>query len=564
MEGLLIAEQLRALRALLPAERLAWRFPDDRTAVLPLTQGSSLWIGSRPPRPFLELRQGAPVSAAAKTPFQLQLAARVSGPLVGVGQERLDRVARFEFGAGEGFVPEPALELVAELTGRNANLVLLAQDGTVVGVERLVALEQNRYRQLRPGLSYRPPPPQAKLDPLTAGRAALEAALAGKRLAEVRQIVDGIGPELAAALAAMTGLPMTQTLAGESLESVLTALATMARTPGSALRRHGSAAATDAGTSAGAAQAKRLAELRKAVDAKLGIAGKRLADARRALAEVTRAPALRAEADLLLANAAEVGSGQGEITLPGFAGEAVTMSLDPRLDAVGNAAARYQKAKRLAGRAKRAREVMGELERESFELEALSHQVAELAAVVGATGVPRAGLDAEAQRLTGLLTALGRGGPGSEGEGHASASGGPGKAAGGRSKAALALPGVRFVDPRGFEVLVGRNARENDALTFKVAKSRDLWLHAQGFSGGHVIVRTGGRELPFDTVLFAARLAAGFSRGRGAGEVPVDYTQRKNVWRVKGGAPGAVHISHHKTVYVTPARDDAAASGAVS
>jgi len=104
---------------------------------------------------------------------------------------------------------------------------------------------------------------------------------------------------------------------------------------------------------------------------------------------------------------------------------------------------------------------------------------------------------------------------------------------------------------------VGRSAKENEAITFGVAKSRDVWLHVQGYQGSHVIVRSQGREVPFDTVLFAARLAAGFSKAKESGTVPVDYTERKNVWRVKGGAPGAVHMAHQKTVYVTPSRDGA-------
>ena len=102
----------------------------------------------------------------------------------------------------------------------------------------------------------------------------------------------------------------------------------------------------------------------------------------------------------------------------------------------------------------------------------------------------------------------------------------------------------------------------SDLVTFGVARSRDLWLHAQGYRGAHVVVRSGGRQVPFDTVLFAARLAAGFSEARGSSNVPVDYTERRHVWRVKGGAPGAVNYTQQKTVDVEPARDEDAAAGA--
>ena len=101
---------------------------------------------------------------------------------------------------------------------------------------------------------------------------------------------------------------------------------------------------------------------------------------------------------------------------------------------------------------------------------------------------------------------------------------------------------------------MGRSSKGNDELTFKLAKSRDVWLHAQGYPGSHVIVKAENREVPFETVLFAAQLAAAYSKAGMSENVPVDYTLRKNVWKLKGGAPGAVNFSQQKTVYVTPSR----------
>jgi predicted ribosome quality control (RQC) complex YloA/Tae2 family protein len=84
----------------------------------------------------------------------------------------------------------------------------------------------------------------------------------------------------------------------------------------------------------------------------------------------------------------------------------------------------------------------------------------------------------------------------------------------------------------------------------------------QGWHGSHVVILADGREVPFDTVLFAARLAAGYSKAAGGDNVPVDYTTRKNVWKVKGGPPGAVRYTQQKTVYVTPSRNPAAEDAA--
>jgi predicted ribosome quality control (RQC) complex YloA/Tae2 family protein len=122
------------------------------------------------------------------------------------------------------------------------------------------------------------------------------------------------------------------------------------------------------------------------------------------------------------------------------------------------------------------------------------------------------------------------------------------------------------VGPHGFEVVLGRNARENDAVTFKVGRSLDLWFHAQGVQGAHVVVRSGGREVPDATLRFAAELAAGHAQVGREASVLVDYTQRKHVWKVKGMPPGAVHYTQQKTLVVRPKRvseslQDAESSG---
>ena len=543
MEGLLIAELLRLLEALLPTQRLAWAFPDDRTAVLPLAGGASLWLCSRPPRPYLALRPAAPEPARARTPFQQQLAARAVGPLVAASQPGKDRVVRLTFGPSDGFVPVRGVEVVAELTGRNANVVLV-DDGLVIGVERQVLAERNRYRELRVGLGYRPPPPYSKLDPVGATAADIERVLAGRRIGEAGAVLDGIGPELLAALrsafeadcpaAAVDGTASTDgshrsdgsrggtLLAGETLRRAVGLVVELAAAPGAFLERW--AGEADPMLAATAERQARAAErLQRLLEKELELARRKLGDARSAVAAGGAAAELRAEGDLLLARAAEVPVGAKTVRVTGYDGSEVELTLDPRLDAAANARLRYDKARRRAARAKRASEQLGGLEAGVAAAEAEVLALAHLA--------PAA--------VAARLRAAERG---------ASAAARP------------AGPGIRFKGPHGFEVVVGRNSRDNDEVTFALAKSRDLWLHAQGYRGSHVLVRSGGKEVPFDTVLFAARLAAGHSEAKREDRVAVDYTERKNVWRQKGGPPGAVNFSQHRTVVVAPARDDAAAS----
>ena len=114
-------------------------------------------------------------------------------------------------------------------------------------------------------------------------------------------------------------------------------------------------------------------------------------------------------------------------------------------------------------------------------------------------------------------------------------------------------PFRRFVSSDGFDILVGKGSRDNDELTFKVAKSLDLWLHAADYPGSHVIVRGAGKkEIPQSTLIEAAKLAAFYSDAKEHPKAAVHHTQRKFVSKIKGAAPGMVRLSSFKTVMVEP------------
>ena len=117
------------------------------------------------------------------------------------------------------------------------------------------------------------------------------------------------------------------------------------------------------------------------------------------------------------------------------------------------------------------------------------------------------------------------------------------------------VPGTRrYVSSDGYEILVGRGARDNDNLTLKVAKPSDLWLHAADYPGSHVIVRNPTRkEIPHRTIIEAAQLAAYFSQASKDPKVDVHYTERKFLSKPKGSAAGLVRMSRFKNIVVKPA-----------
>ena len=99
---------------------------------------------------------------------------------------------------------------------------------------------------------------------------------------------------------------------------------------------------------------------------------------------------------------------------------------------------------------------------------------------------------------------------------------------------------LHYVSSDGYHMYVGKNNFQNDELSFKFAAPGDLWFHAKQMPGSHVIVRTGGAEIPDRTFEEAGRLAAYYSRGKLAPKVEIDYTLKRNLKRPAGARPGFV------------------------
>ena len=122
-------------------------------------------------------------------------------------------------------------------------------------------------------------------------------------------------------------------------------------------------------------------------------------------------------------------------------------------------------------------------------------------------------------------------------------------------RAAENVPGARrYRSSDGYEILVGRGARDNDHLTFRIARPHDLWLHAADYPGSHVVVRNPARrgEIPHRTIVEAAQLAAHFSQARADAKVSVHCAERKHISKPKGAAPGLVRLANFRTLLVEP------------
>ncbi len=104
----------------------------------------------------------------------------------------------------------------------------------------------------------------------------------------------------------------------------------------------------------------------------------------------------------------------------------------------------------------------------------------------------------------------------------------------------------------GYDIYVGKNNFQNDELTFKFASGNDWWFHAKGAPGSHVVVKTGGEELPDSTFEDAARLAAYYSKNRDSAKVEIDYIEKKHVKKPNGAKPGFVVYYTNYSMSIEP------------
>ena len=121
-----------------------------------------------------------------------------------------------------------------------------------------------------------------------------------------------------------------------------------------------------------------------------------------------------------------------------------------------------------------------------------------------------------------------------------------------KKKTQKSMP-MKFISSDGYEILVGRNNKQNDEVTIRMSYSTDIWLHTKNIPSSHTLIRTNGSgEAPDSTILEAAQLAAYYSKAKNSAQVPVDYTQIKNVKKPNGAKPGFVIYEKNNTIYVTP------------
>ncbi len=467
--------------------------------------------------------------------------------LTGVAQPGFERILRFEF---EG--PLGPLALVAEVMGRRSNIIAIAPDGTVMEAIKRVTPAQSR-RPVLPHHPYTPPPPLAKASIASLGPGDLRALLAaaeGPLWRRLLEAVAGMSPLLAhevvfrvagdaeaaeaspADLVAVARALLVELPASHAwvptlglVEGQVAAYAPYALTHLSGQAATSMSAAIEAFVAAqGQAQpyAAARAQVRRAIAAARERETRRRTAIIRDLRPQSQIDTLREMGEWVLAYATQIQPRQAELVVEGADGE-LRIPLDPGRSPVENAQRYFREYDnaRLAAQGGPAR--LAEVDR------ALAH-LAQLEA-----DLELAENRAEIDEVRAALVQAGyvrlRKAPA------------PAPTAGPR----------RLETDEGFVVWVGRSSRQN-ALLLERAAPGDLWLHARGVPGGHVILVTGGRPVPEPLLQRAAGLAAYYSAARGKATVAVDVTERRYVRPIPGAGPGQVTYRNERTLTVAPAK----------
>jgi predicted ribosome quality control (RQC) complex YloA/Tae2 family protein len=239
----------------------------------------------------------------------------------------------------------------------------------------------------------------------------------------------------------------------------------------------------------------------------------------------------RQQADLLMANLHHWQLGMSQITLPDFETEQpVTIELNPERNAVQNAQALYRRHQKL----RRSRDHVRPL------LEAVQQEIDYLAQVEAAVqALVQFETAEDLQILIEIREELIQQKYVTDPDYHAPAKG----------KADF----YRYPSPSGGEILIGRNNQQNEQLSFKVAGAYDLWFHTQEIPGSHVLLRLdAGMTAEPQDLQRAANLAAYYSRARQSTQVPVVWTEPKNVYKPKGAKPGMVVYKHENVIWGDP------------
>ncbi len=489
--------------------------------------------------------------------------------LTGIRQLGLDRTLYLEFIGTNEIGDLTPITLALEIMGRHSNLILLDANGKVLDALRRVGEDMSSYRIVLPGSEYIPPPPQDKqiitecdidkiVDDIASGgskmlskviqsklqgfsplvarevadyvfrgddRAADELDSTAKdrlrfSLSGVRDILSGARPAVFSVLCDESGKPV------EFSYLPIHQYGTQYRTvPYQSITElfdeyYGTRDRMDR-------LRQRSGDLFRSIMNIITRVERRTASQKLELAQSIDREHLKVCGDLISSNPHNIEKGMQRVLLDNYYEDPVSkfeIRLDPALDSIGNAQKYYRKYKKATHAENILRDQIEKGEQELVYLESVFD------ALSRALNMDE--LDEIRQELfeQGYL----------------------GRARKLKKQKYIKTRPMEFTVDGGLSVFVGKNNRQNDELTHKIAKNGDYWFHAKNIPGSHVILSCTTKEPGNKAMEQAAMLAAYHSKAENSALVPIDYTRVKHVKKIPGGAPGMVTYTNYQTIYITP------------
>lgn len=470
------------------------------------------------------------------------------GRILSVSQPEGERMMVITFSSTDELGRVSEKRLICELMGKRTNILLLDENGIILGCVKKVDYEMSPDRALLPGLAYRMPPRSGRPSVYELDEERLASLLEGASDSDaILERLDGISPltarellfrgvgpaEIAAEfkrLAAGGGKPWLVRRGGR--DSDISPIEITQYADGECVLYDSFSALLD-----DFYRARRSADLKKNISASLkktldnnrGRLERKLGKQHQELLSAQGREELKKQADLITANIYAIKSGDRRAIVTDYFTEGmpqIEIPLDPDISPQQNSQLLYKRYARLKN-AELA--LTAQIEAGEAELKYIDSLLYSLS-------------QAQTEKDIRELTA------------EAAASGYVKKAQAKKQK--QEKPGAfapkRYVTSDGFTLLRGRNNRENDQLTMRTAKGGDIWFHARNIPGSHVVMQLEGGEPSERDLEEAAALAALYSGAGSSPKVPVDYTRVKNVKKPQGARPGMVNYFNFKTMLIEP------------
>lgn len=539
-------------------------------AVRTLKGNRKLLISARANSPRVNFTENAPENPASPPMLCMLLRKKLCGSKVcDVRQPDLERIIFIDFDATNDLGDPIRLTLAVEIMGKYSNVIFIDENGMIIDALKRVDPTMTTQRLVLPGMKYELPPAQNKLSMLDTEPSEIVQAIVNQPKPEkinkaILNTVQGVSPIVCREIEYL--ITSGEELYTDELDSqymrrldyYITKLSNAIRDrrgapycisePKGKPKDISFMGITQYGSAMKLSREENFSKLldsfyleRDRAD-RMKVKGqdllklltnaserlsRKINTQRAELSQCADRETLRVYGDLLQANLYRIEKGSPFVDLENFYDEnmsTVRIKLDPSKSASQNAQKYYKDYRK----AKTAEQILTkQIELAEKELEYIDNVFDSLS---------RAETERELAEIRSELIQTGYI-----------------KAPKNRAKEQKPLPPLRFTTTDGFEVLVGRNNRQNDTLTLKTANNNDIWFHTKEIPGSHTILVTNGREPSDEAILQAAKIAAYHSKAKDGSQVPVDYTQIRNVSKPQGAKPGMVIFVKNKTLYVTPA-----------